>query len=201
MHGITRRQQLVLDYIYSYSREQGMPPTRAEICQALGFRSPNAAEDHLKALAKKGVIELLPNTSRGIRLPEAANEEGLPLVGQVAAGSPILAIENLENRVQLDPALFSPRADYLLRVRGDSMIGAGIEDGDLLAVARTREARDGQILVVRVNDEVTVKRWHWIDRNHAELIAENPAYQPIPVQLASGEVAIEGRMVGIIRQH
>ena len=152
---LTPRQAQVLDLIRRHIEDTGYPPTRADIAQALGFKSPNAAEEHLKALARKGAIEMIPGTSRGIRLPE---EAGLPVVGRVAAGNPILAQENIEDHVAMPAGFFRPRADFLLRVQGDSMIDAGILDGDLLAVHRAPEAANGQIVVARVDDEVTVKR-------------------------------------------
>jgi repressor LexA len=195
MTKLTPRQQEILDFIRSTVEILGSPPTRAEIASAFGFSSANAAEEHLKALAKKGSIVLEPGSARGIRLVE---QLGLPLIGSVAAGSPILAVENVLNRYALDAHLFSPRADFLLRVRGLSMINAGIFDGDLLAVHRTAEARDGQIVVARLEDEVTVKRL----RRHGpmlELIAENPDFDPIIVDTRKSEVAIEGIAVGLIR--
>ena len=154
---LTPRQAEILELIREYIADQGHPPTRADIARILGFRSPNAAEEHLRALEKKGAIELLPGASRGIRLPE--EEIGLPVVGRVAAGHPILAQENIEDRYGLDPDVFRPRADYLLRVQGQSMRDVGILDGDLLAVHRTPEASNGQIVVARIEDEVTVKRF------------------------------------------
>lgn len=190
--GLTPRQREILDFIRNTLEVLGAPPTRAEIAGAFGFASPNAAEQHLKALAKKGAIILDPRSARGIRLVE---QLGLPLVGSVAAGSPILAVENQLGRIQLDSALFSPRADYLLKVRGNSMTGAGILDGDLLAVHKTSEARNGQIVVARLGDEVTVKRLHR-KGSRVELIAENPDYAPIVV---AGPLDIEGLAVGLIR--
>ena len=190
--GLTPRQREILDFIRNTLEVLGAPPTRAEIAGAFGFASPNAAEQHLKALAKKGAIILDPRSARGIRLVE---QLGLPLVGSVAAGSPILAVENQLGRVQLDSALFSPKADYLLKVRGNSMTGAGILDGDLLAVHKTSEARNGQIVVARLGDEVTVKRLHKKGAR-IELIAENPDYAPIVV---AGTLDIEGLAVGLIR--
>ena len=195
MQALTPRQREILDFIRRHLEIRGAPPTRAEISEAFGFRSPNAAESHLRTLARKGYIEILPGASRGIRLMD---EAGLPLVGRVAAGEPILAEENIEDHVQVDPGLFRPRADYLLRVRGDSMIGAGILDGDLLAVHRTPEARNGQIVVARLEEEVTVKR---LRRRGARLLleAENPDYDPIEVDLRTTPVTIEGLAVGVIR--
>lgn len=190
---LTPRQREILDFIRSTLEVLGAPPTRAEICAAFGFASPNAAEDHLRALARKGAIVLEPGSARGIRLVE---QLGLPLVGSVAAGSPILAVENLLDRVQVDPALFSPRADYLLKVRGNSMVDAGILDGDLVAVHKTGQARSGQIVVARLDDEVTVKRLKRSGRR-IELLPENPDYAPIAVE--GHEFAIEGLAVGLIR--
>jgi len=192
---LTPRQQEILDFIRNSVEVLGAPPTRAEIATAFGFASPNAAEDHLKALARKGAINLEPGSARGIRLVE---QLGLPLVGSVAAGSPILAVENLQGRYALDAGLFSPRADFLLKVRGLSMIDAGIFDGDLLAVHKTDQARDGQIVVARLDEEVTVKR---LQRRggHIELIAENPDFEPIIVRPGEVDFAIEGIAVGLIR--
>ena len=190
--GLTPRQREILDFIRNSLDVLGAPPTRAEIAGAFGFASPNAAEEHLKALAKKGNIVLEPGAARGIRLVE---QLGLPLIGSVAAGSPILAVENQRSRVHMDASLFSPRADYLLQVRGNSMTGIGIYDGDLLAVHKTTEARDGQIVVARLGDEVTVKRLSRRD-GKVQLLAENPDYPPIPVD---DTLSIEGLAVGLIR--
>jgi repressor LexA len=195
MFKLTPRQQEILDFIKSTLEVLGAPPTRAEISQAFGFASPNAAEDHLKALAKKGAIVLEPGSARGIRLVE---QLGLPLIGSVAAGSPLLAVENVQGRYALDAQLFSPRADYLLKVRGLSMIDAGIFDGDLLAVHKTSQARDGQIVVARLDEEVTVKRLQHRG-GFIELIAENPEFEPIVVKPGEVEFAIEGIAVGLIR--
>ena len=195
MAKLTSRQQEILDFIRNSLVVLGAPPTRAEIAQAFGFASHNAAEEHLKALAKKGLIVLEPGSARGIRLVE---QLGLPLIGSVAAGSPILAVENVQARYALDAALFSPRADFLLRVRGLSMINAGIFDGDLLAVHRCAEARNGQIVVARLDEDVTVKRF----RQHGpviELIAENPDFEPIIVDTREQQIEIEGIAVGLIR--
>ena len=193
---LTARQQEILDFIRATVESEGRPPTRAEVCTAFGFRSPNAAETHLRALAAKGAILLEEGRARGIRLAEAL---GLPLVGRVAAGSPILAAEHVEARYQLDPALFSPKADYLLRVRGMSMRDAGILDGDLIAVHRNSEARNGQIVVARVDDDVTVKT---LQRKGAvvELLPANPDYAPIVIDTRRAPVVIEGVMVGLIRK-
>jgi repressor LexA len=195
METLTARQAQILKLIEEYTESSGFPPTRSEICAAMGFRSPNAAEEHLRALARKGVIEMVPGASRGIRLKHGP---GIPVVGRVAAGSPILAAEHIESRYQLDPALFEPRADYLLKVRGASMRDAGILDGDLLAVHRTPEFRSGQIVVARLHDEVTVKRIRK-SRDKIELIAENPAFATRVVDLKRETLEIEGVAVGIIR--
>lgn len=196
METLTPRQAEILDLIRRRLAESGRPPTRAEIAQELGFRSPNAAEEHLQALARKGVIELVPGASRGIRLRE---EDGLPLIGRVAAGNPILAEENIEARYQLDSRLFQPRADYLLRVRGMSMRDAGILNGDLLAVHRTAEAQNGQIVVARLDNDVTVKRFQ--RRGHVvRLLPENAEFDPIEVDLRRDALVIEGIGVGVIRQ-
>jgi len=189
---LTPRQREILDFVRNTLEVLGAPPTRAEIASAFGFASANAAEEHLKALAKKGAIVLDPRSARGIRLVE---QLGLPLIGSVAAGSPLLAVENQLGRIQLAPQLFTPRADYLLQVRGNSMTGAGILDGDLLAVHKTAEARNGQIVVARLGDEVTVKRLRH-KGGRVELVAENPDYAPIVVD---GPLAIEGLAVGLIR--
>jgi repressor LexA len=195
MESLTPRQDQVLRLIREWLETRGHPPTRAEIAHALHFRSANAAEEHLKALARKGVIELLPGASRGIRLTE---EMGIPVVGRVAAGQPILAVEHIENHYQVDPALFHPRADYLLRVSGMSMRDAGILDGDLLAVHRASEAHNGQIVVARLDDEVTVKRWRRED-DRVWLLPENADFSPIEVDLRTQHCALEGIGVGLLR--
>lgn len=215
---LTARQQEVFDLIKNNIRRTGFPPTRAEIAKGLGFRSANAAEDHLKALAKKGAIILTPGTSRGIRLnpelddpkpaktnaidstntaPALDNLITLPLIGRVAAGSPILAQEHIEKELPVDPAMFEDKADYLLRVRGESMINIGIYDGDLLAVKKTQSAHNGQIVVARINDEVTVKRFEKGSKS-ISLIAENQNFEPIIVT-SQDDFAIEGLAVGLIR--
>lgn len=197
---LTARQAQILELIRQYIGETGYPPTRAEIAKELGFKSANAAEEHLKALARKGAIEMIPGTSRGIRIPELT-DQGLPIVGRVAAGDPILAEENIEDRIDLPAGFFQPHADYLLRVRGDSMIDAGILDGDLLAVHKTQQATNGQIVVARIDQEVTVKRFQRTKkRNQILLLPENEAYSPIEVDLANQAFAIEGLSVGVIRQ-
>ena len=192
---LTPRQQEILDFIKSTLEVLGAPPTRMEISSAFGFASPNAAEDHLKALAKKGAIVLEPGSARGIRLVE---QLGLPLIGSVAAGSPILAVENVQGRYAFDANMFSPKADFLLKVRGLSMIDIGMFDGDLIAVHKTNQARDGQVVVARIDEEVTVKRLQHRD-GFIELIAENPDFEPIVVRPGEAEFAIEGIAVGLIR--
>jgi repressor LexA len=194
---LTPRQTEILALIREHIADQGYPPTRADIARALGFRSPNAAEEHLRALEKKGAIELLPGASRGIRLLE--EEAGLPVVGRVAAGHPILAQENIEDRYGLDPDVFRPRADYLLRVHGQSMREVGILDGDLLAVHRTPEASDGQIVVARVEDEVTVKRFKRKSKYRVNLLPENSDFSPIEIDLRHQSLIIEGLGVGVLR--
>ena len=202
---LTARQRQILDWIRSYLDTSGMPPTRAEIAAGLGFSTASSAEDHLQALARKGAIEIIPGASRGLRIrdiPGMPAQGTLPLVGRVAAGHPILAIEHIETYCKVDPALFSPRADYLLRVRGQSMRDAGILDGDLLAVHRSSEARNGQIVVARVGgaggDEVTVKRYRRRGRE-ITLLPENSAFEPIVVDPRTTAFAIEGIGVGLIR--
>lgn len=201
MKPLTPRQAEILQLIKTNINETGMPPTRAEIATILGFKSPNAAEEHLKALARKGAIQIMPGTSRGIRLV-AANENnvelGLPLVGKVAAGTPILAQEHVESRYQVDPSLFKPNADFLLRVEGESMKDIGIMDGDLLAVHKTTQVRNGQVVVARVEDDVTVKRFEQ-KGSLVQLHAENAEFSPIKVDLNSTPFEIEGIAVGVIR--
>jgi repressor LexA len=219
---LTTRQQQIFDLVKHTIQRTGAPPTRAEIAHELGFKSPNSAEEHLQALARKGVIELLEGTSRGIRLPTTAlrqvNQQRaqhqlslpipglaqltLPLIGRVAAGSPILAQEHIEQTYQLEASLFSRRPDYLLKVRGMSMRDAGIMDGDLLAVHRTQEVKNGQIVVARLGDDVTVKRWRRTAQ-HIELIPENPDFSTIVVSTHADEqetqFELEGLAVGLIR--
>ncbi|MFK7830390.1 MAG: transcriptional repressor LexA [Congregibacter sp.] len=195
---LTARQEEVLRVIRSHIEESGMPPTRADIARELGFRSANAAEEHLKALARKGAIEIVPGASRGIRLPGSS---GLPIVGRVAAGEPILAAEHVEDHCAVAPSLFHPPADYLLRVQGDSMINVGIFDGDLLAVHSTPVANDGSIIVARIEDEVTVKRLkRGKNKSRLQLLPENDDLSPIEVDLTQQEFAIEGLSVGVIRR-
>ena len=195
---LTARQNQVLLFIREFMHKQGFPPTRAEIAQGLGFRSVNAAEDHLKALERKQAIEILAGTSRGIRLVEDTAEAGLPVVGRVAAGRPILAEQHIQRHYQVDSRLFRPRAHYLLRVKGQSMRDAGILDGDLLAVHRRPTAENGEIVVARIDDEVTVKRFRRRGST-VRLMAENADFSPIVVDLRRESLVIEGIGVGVIR--
>jgi repressor LexA len=213
---LTSRQEEILKLVHDSIIENGAPPTRSEIAQKLGFASANAAEEHLKALAKKGYIELSPGTSRGIRLRESVRQTAkqlnlpsqmiaqltLPLIGRVAAGSPILAMEHIEKQIPVDPSLFKQGADYLLKVKGLSMRDAGILDGDYLAVKRASDARNGDIVVARIDDEVTVKRWLKTKTTKGiqiQLIAENPDFEPIIIENDRHEFCIEGLAVGLIR--
>ncbi|MAS25717.1 MAG: repressor LexA [Oceanospirillaceae bacterium] len=196
---LTARQQQVLDFIRSALEETGFPPTRAEIAAELGFKSPNAAEEHLKALARKGAIEIMPGASRGLRIIEE-QQPGLPIVGRVAAGEPILAQEHIEEYCEIPPSFFRPQADYLLEVHGDSMKDIGIQDGDYIAVHKAETARNGEVIVARVDNEVTVKRYEK-KRSQILLYPENENYQPIEVDLREQEFAIEGLYVGVIRRH
>jgi len=196
---LTPRQQQILDLIKQHIDDTGYPPTRAEIATELGFKSPNAAEEHLRALARKGVIEMISGTSRGIRLLEE-EPPGLPLIGRVAAGEPILAIENVEDYLEVAENMFYPQADYLLRVHGMSMKNVGIMDGDLLAVHKANTAENGQIVVARIEDEVTVKRLKKTrKRNEILLLPENEELEPILVDLKEQDFSIEGLGVGVIR--
>ena len=204
MKPLTARQQEVYDFLKHHLETTGMPPTRAEISKELGFRSPNAAEEHLKALAKKGVIEIVSGTSRGIRLlleDNGQEEPGLPLIGRVAAGEPILAEQHIEGTYHVDPTMFKPQADFLLKVYGQSMKDIGILDGDLLADHSTKDVRNGQVVVARIEDEVTVKR---LERKGSTvyLHAENEEFAPIVVDLTQPtQFEIEGIAVGIIRNN
>jgi repressor LexA len=199
MRNLTPRQKQIFDMIQVRIADTGMPPTRAEIASYFGFKSANAAEEHLKALAKKGYLEILPGTSRGIRLsPEYIDETGLPLVGRVAAGEPILALEHIEERYQIDGSLFNPEANYLLRVHGESMKDIGILDGDLLAVHQTTDVKNGQVIVARVEEDVTVKRFKR-EGNIVYLHAENSEFSPIKVDLSTQSFNVEGVAVGVIR--
>ena len=200
MRELTSRQEEILGYIKDYLQDTGFPPTRSEIAQKMGFKSPNAAEEHLRALARKGAIEMTPGTSRGIRLP-ISEQLGLPIIGQVAAGSPILAEESIADYCEIPPDMFNPKADYLLTVKGTSMIDIGIYEDDLLAVHKTDRANDGDIIVARIDEEVTVKR---LETNRSKfklkLIPENPEFEPIAVDLRANNFAIEGISVGVIRR-
>ncbi len=199
MSSLTSRQAQILALISTHIEETGFPPTRAEIAQTLGFKSANAAEEHLKALARKGAIEIIPGTSRGIRVVK--QEQGLPIVGRVAAGHPILAVEHIDEYCAVANTLFHPPADYLLTVQGDSMIEVGIIEGDLLAVHKTQQANDGDIIIARLNDEVTVKRLKKTQNDFSILLMpENKTYQAINVDLRYEDFTIEGISVGLIRR-
>jgi repressor LexA len=215
---LTARQEQILNLIREAIENTGFPPTRAEIATELGFRSANAAEEHLQALARKGAIEISPGTSRGIRLLDMPADRGpsrlggrqmalphpslmqlsLPLVGRVAAGSPILAQEHIEATYSVDPSLFSAKPDFLLKVRGMSMRDAGIMDGDLLAVKKVDSAKNGQIIVARLGDDVTVKRYRK-SGSMIELLPENPEFEPIRVEPNHDDFALEGLAVGLLR--
>jgi repressor LexA len=200
MNELTPRQRQIVEFIQQWLMDAGRPPTRAEIATAFGFKSPNAAEEHLRALQRKGVLELSPGASRGIQLKDSLREQmGLPLIGRVAAGKPILAEENIEARYQVDPQLFSPRPHYLLKVKGMSMKDAGILDGDLVAVHRTPEVRSRQIVVARLENEVTVKRYKQ-DGPIVWLMPANDDFDPIRVDLKEQSLIIEGVVVGVLRQ-
>ena len=198
--GLTKRQLEILDLIHASIDENGMPPTRSEIANNLGFKSLNAAEDHLKALEKKEFIELIPGVSRGIKVLKKTNNKnvGLPIVGQVAAGQPILAIEHVESHISIDPFLFEKKADYLLRVKGESMLNSGIRDGDLLVVHATKVVRNNQIVVARLNDEVTVKRFKKAG-SKIYLMPENDNFDRIEINSKTEEFTIEGLGIGILR--
>ena len=200
MHKLTSRQAEILGYIKDYLQDTGFPPTRLEIAQEMGFKSPNAAEEHLRALARKGAIEMLPGTSRGIRLP-ISEQLGLPIIGQVAAGNPILAEESIADYCDVPPDMFNPKADYLLTVKGTSMVDIGIYEEDLLAVHKTDKACNGDLIVARIDDEVTVKRLETSRSIYKlNLVAENSEFDPIEVDLRSSNFAIEGISVGVIRR-
>jgi len=197
MPDLSPKQLEVLTFIRRFMESGGLPPTRGEIAEGLRLKNRQGIDQHLRALAAKGAIELIPGISRGIRLSEAP-QTGLPLLGRIAAGAPILAASNIEDYVKVDPALFRPAADFLLRVRGDSMKDADILDRDLLAVHRTNQARNGQIVVARIGDEATVKYY----RRQGQLVrleAANPAYAPIQIDLREQELAIEGLATGVVR--
>lgn len=197
MPDLSPKQLEVLAFIRRFMESGGLPPTRGEIAEGLRLKNRQGIDQHLRALAAKGAIELIPGISRGIRLSDAP-PAGLPLLGRIAAGAPILAASNIEDYVNVDPALFRPAADFLLRVRGDSMKDADILDRDLLAVHRTNQARNGQIVVARIGDEATVKYY----RRQGQLVrleAANPAYAPIEIDLREQELAIEGLATGVVR--
>ncbi len=206
MSKLTKRQSEILTFLKTWIEDNGYPPTRAEIAKELGFKSPNAAEDHLKALARKGAIEMIPGASRGLKIIElrdandvAVNDNELPVIGRVAAGEPIFAQQHIEGSCPVNPDLFKPRADYLLQVRGMSMKDIGILDGDLLAVHITQEATNGQIVVARIDDDVTVKRYKR-EGSTVWLLPENSDFEPIKVDLKKQNLIIEGLSVGVIRR-
>lgn len=197
MEKLTKRQQEILDLIKTRIEETGMPPTRMDIAHEFGFRSPNAAEEHLRALERKGAIEIMPGASRGLRVV-GQEEPGIPIIGEVAAGYPVLAEENINGYCDIAPTMFNPKADYFLKVKGLSMKDAGILEGDLLAVHRTTQVRKGQIVVARIGSEVTVKRFDK-KRNKIILLPENEDFDPIEVNSRSDDFAIEGIGVGVVR--
>ena len=200
MRELTPRQTQILEMIQDFIAETGMPPTRADIANQLGFKSANAAEEHLRALQKKGVLDIIPGASRGIQLKDSLREQmGLPLIGRVAAGRPMLAEEHIEGRYQIDPKIFSPKAHYLLKVKGMSMKDIGILDGDLVAVHRTPEVRNRQVVVARLDNEVTVKRYKQ-DGKIVWLLPENEEFEPIRVNTREEDLIIEGIVVGVLRQ-
>ncbi|OUD13182.1 transcriptional repressor LexA [Thioflexithrix psekupsensis] len=213
MSQLTARQLDILSLIHHWMRTEGRPPTRSEIAAAFGFKSPNSAEQHLKALERKGALTLSPGRSRGIQLDEQAllslqmespppvSPLNLPVIGRVAAGMPILAQEHIDMFYQVDPHLFRPAANYLLRVQGQSMRDAGILSHDLLAVHQTHRVNQGQIVVVRIEEEVTVKRFHGINDNHLHLSPDNPEFDPMVLDLSRQQVVIEGVVVGVIRNY
>jgi repressor LexA len=198
MKPLTNRQREILAFIEKALAREGFPPTIAEIAEAFGLRSTNSIRGHLQALARKGVIELVPSASRGIRLLKPQAETGLPLIGRVAAGRPILAEEHIERYCQLGPELFHHRADYLLRVEGMSMRDAGILDGDLLVVQQTPQAQNDQVVVARIGDEATVKRLR-VSGSKAYLDPANPDFSTLEIDLERESLAIEGVVVGVIR--
>ena len=200
MKNLTVKQQQILDYIKEHLNLTGFPPTRSDIAIEMGYKSPNAAEDHLRALARKGAIEIIPGTSRGIRLP-ISEQLGLPIIGQVAAGFPILAEESIAAYSEVPSTFFTPSADYLLTVKGSSMVEIGIYEADLLAVHKTDHAVNGDIVVARIDDEVTVKRLEYQKGNSTvKLVAENPDFEPIIVDVENKDFSIEGISVGVIRR-
>ena len=206
MSKLTKRQSEILSFLKVWIDDNGYPPTRAEIAKELGFKSPNAAEDHLKALARKGAIEMIPGASRGLKIIEQLdaselpiNDNELPIIGRVAAGEPILAQEHIESTCPVSSELFKPRADYLLQVRGMSMKDIGILHADLLAVHMTQDVHNGQVVVARIDDDVTVKRYKR-EGNTVWLLPENPDFEPIKVDLKTQNLVIEGLSVGVIRR-
>ena len=205
MKELTKQQSKVLACVEVYLNKTGFPPTRAEICKELGFKSPNAAEMHLRALEKKGYIAIQSGSSRGISIVKSQQSfksagDQMPVIGLVAAGSPTLAEENIEKRISCDPGMFSDNFDYFLKVKGLSMIEAGIHEDDLVAIKKTTDVKNGDLVVVRLEDEVTLKYFKQTDHN-LELIPANKDFSTIEVDLREQEAFIEGKSVGLIRTH
>ena len=198
MKGLTSRQEEILNLIKDYLKEKGFPPTRADISKTFGFKSPNAAEQHLRAIEKKGFISILPGASRGIVINQ--KEIGIPVIGLVAAGQPILAEENVENKLEVPPSMFKQKADFFLRVKGESMKDVGINEEDLIAVKKSKECRNGDIVVARINDEVTVKTFKTNGEDEVILQAENKNFNSIKVNVTEEDFFIEGICVGVIKR-
>ena len=198
MKGLTSRQEEILNLIKDYLKEKGFPPTRADISKTFGFKSPNAAEQHLRAIEKKGFISILPGASRGLVLNQ--EEVGIPVIGLVAAGQPILAEENVENKLEVPPSMFKQKADFFLRVKGESMKDVGINEEDLIAVKKSNECKNGDIVVARINDEVTVKTFKSNGEGEVILQAENKNYDSIKVNVSEEDFFIEGICVGVIKR-
>ena len=197
MKDLTSRQREILELIKSHLKDKGFPPTRADISRTLGFKSHNAAEQHLRAIEKKGFISILAGASRGIVLNE--QEKGIPVIGLVAAGGPILAQENIEKRIPASQSLLSENVDYYLRVKGDSMVDVGIFEEDLIGVKKTNDIKVGSVVVARINDEVTVKTLKKLSLEEVILKAENENYSDIKVNPSVDELNFEGTCVGLLR--
>ena len=198
MKGLTSRQEEILNLIKDHLKEKGFPPTRADISKSFGFKSPNAAEQHLRAIEKKGFISILSGASRGIVLNQ--EEVGIPVIGLVAAGQPILAEENVENKLEVPPSMFKQKADFFLRVKGESMKDVGINEEDLIAVKKSKECKNGDIVVARINDEVTVKTFTTNGESEVILKAENKNFNSIKVNASEEDFFIEGICVGVIKR-
>ena len=198
MKGLTSRQEEILNLIKDHLKEKGFPPTRADISKTFGFKSPNAAEQHLRAIEKKGFISILPGASRGLVLNQ--EEVGIPVIGLVAAGQPILAEENVENKLEVPPSMFKQKADFFLRVKGESMKDVGINEEDLIAVKKSKECKNGDIVVARINDEVTVKTFKSNGEGEVILQAENKNFDSIKVNVSEDDFFIEGICVGVIKR-